>query len=257
VDVIMPEVVHAAGDRAAAKTRSDAYSQRKAQLERLRASGLVKVSDLAEVETRLAEANADQQAARAVLRGASLGTDEAVRLADNNGVTTLRSPLRGIVVEIRAALGEVRDASGPPLARIAGEAAGRIEARLSHPLRSGATFQFVDASGDTHQAELVSEAPVVDPRDGTTRAWFTLRHTTPLAGGASGSLRAVVVPNTALSQRDGRLHLVRRSAAGALEPVAVQLLVRSGADSLVRGALGAGDWILTKASLAAPTPAGR
>ena len=65
VEVVMPEVSTAAGAYAAASTRVDAYGRRKAQLEALKADGLVRLADVLEAETKLAEAKADQQSAAA------------------------------------------------------------------------------------------------------------------------------------------------------------------------------------------------
>ena len=67
VEVVMPEVSAAAGAYAAASTRVNAYRRRKAQLDALKADGLVRLVDVLEAETKLAEALADQQSAAATL----------------------------------------------------------------------------------------------------------------------------------------------------------------------------------------------
>ena len=268
LDVVMPDVLRAAGAYVAASTRLSAYGKRKAQLDSLRGEGLVRLADLAEVEGRLAEAMADQQAALGLLRGADLTGADAARLLTGPGTLTLRSPIAGVVTEVRATLGETHENSDLPLAHIAGEGELRVEARLSGPLPPGARLEFASATGLRCALTLLGVAPVVDPRDGSTLAWLApagragaalppLRAEAPAADppqgagcpealppGLSGRLRisleradgVVVVPVRALWLRGQVTAVLRRAAAGgsATRRVPVQVLATAGDLALVR-----------------------
>jgi membrane fusion protein, heavy metal efflux system len=260
VEVVMPQVVSAAGAYAAARTRVEAYGRRKAQLDSLRAEGLARSAELSEVETRVAEARADQQTALATLRSAGIGVDEAARTLDGNGALALPSPVNGTVIEVQAAVGESRDGGGRPFARIAGESRPRIEARLSHRLPRDARFEFVVAAGGRHPVTLVSQAPLVDPSDGTTLSWFEPAPEVRLPGGVVGRLRitlpadtlAVVVPASAIDREAGReAGRAGGRAAGRTQVIVrhgdlgrrvdVEVLAASGADAVVLGDLGLSD----------------
>jgi multidrug efflux pump subunit AcrA (membrane-fusion protein) len=248
VEVVMPQLVTAAGAFGSARTRVDAYTKRRAQLEALRAEGLARVAEISEVETRLAEARADQQSALATLRAAGISPEEASRILANGGTTMLRSPVDGTVTELQAVIGETRDAGGKPVARIVGAGAPRIAARVSHGLPPGARFELILAGRTPTPLRLVSQAPVVDPRDGTTPSWFEPTAEALLPGGASGRLRillpeaasVVVVPATAAVTERGQLFVVVKSGDGSRR-VPVRVLASSGADALVEGALKTGD----------------
>jgi cobalt-zinc-cadmium efflux system membrane fusion protein len=256
-EVVMPEVVQAAGAYAAASTRIEAYARRKQQLESLRAEGMVKLSDLLEAETKLAEARADQQAALATLRAAELNGGDAVKLLQGNGQVALRSPIAGVVSEVHASLGETREPSAEPLARIAAEGETRIEARLVHGPPDGARFELRLPDGTRMAVKLLGRAPVVDSRDGTTPAWLAPEDARRLPAGLAGRLAvlvddaAVAVPARAVALEDGKPHVIR-NRNGVPEKVGVEVLATSGADALVRGGLAAGDEVAADASLALP-----
>lgn len=268
IDVVMPELLRAAGAYLAAGTRLAAYGKRRAQLQSLRGEGLVRLSDLAEVETQTAEAQADQQAALGTLRGADLGGADAARLLQGGGTLTLRAPIPGIVTHVRATLGETHENTDLPLCTIAGEGGVQIEARLGRSLPADAQVSFVSATGLTVPLRPLSSAPVVDPRDGTTLAWFAPaedRRTAGLPGGLQGRLRAVLsggaqpgdggaavpvaIPARALLP-DARGAAVLRRRGGQAAQVAVEVLSTSGADALVRGDLLPGDEVAADAGLA-------
>lgn len=256
VEVVMPQLSGSAGLYAAASTRLEAYGERKKQLEALRAEGLARVADISEAAVRLAEARADQQSALAVLRSAGVSPAEVARILESGGAVTLRSPVKGVVTEVAAVLGETRESAGKPLARIVGDSPARIEARLSHRLPDGARFEFVSQAGERLAVALVAQAALVDPRDGTAPSWFEPLKARLLPGGLSGRLRivlaedsgAVVVPSRAIGVSDGKNHvLVRRGSREERIPVSV--LASSGADALVQSsALKVGDVVAAEAA---------
>ena len=149
-----------------------AYERQRTQLRALREQGMVRLAELAEAETRLAEARADQQAAAAVLRVAGLEPKDAGAIA-STGIVALKSPIAGTVVELQASLGEVAGGDGPPLVRIAAaDGAERIEARLARTPPEDARFEYAPPQGPPVPVTLVGRAPQVDARDATLSAWF-------------------------------------------------------------------------------------
>ncbi|WP_197040936.1 efflux RND transporter periplasmic adaptor subunit [Chondromyces apiculatus] len=252
VDVLMPELIGASGAYAAAGTRLAAHRRRKAQLDGLRADGLVKLSEMAEVEAQIADAEADQQIAAATLRSAGMGPGEAGRVLGSGGGVTLRSPVAGVVTEVRAALGEMRDPAGEPLARVVGGGAARVEARLPSRPPEGARYDLVIGAAAPTLLRKVAEAPAVDGRDGTLRIWLEAEGTFSAPHGALGKVRvrvdpgsgAVVVPTAALAMQGGGAVVVARKTG---QPLQVEVLATAGADALVRGALAAGDEVAAEA----------
>lgn len=251
VEVVMPQLVAAAGAYLSSGTRMEAYARRKAQLESLRAEGLARTADLSDAETRLAEARADHQAAQATLQAAGVVAADAGRVVERNGTIALRSPIAGIIVEVNAALGETRDAAGAPLVRVAGDSVPRIEARVSHAIPTHARYELLFGSGQRVPVRFVSQAPQIDPRDGTRRCWFEADPATPLAGGLTGRLRVLpaadanvlVAPATAV--RGGA---VIKREGDHFRRVEVTVLASSGADALIDGPLAAGDEVAADAA---------
>jgi len=246
-EIVMPSVVAAVGEQASARTKIDAYLRRMAQLNALKAEGLVRSIEIADVEMRLAEARADEQRAGAVLRSAGVSASEGRRLAGGRGAVPLRSPIDGTVTEVSAALGETRDGAGGPLARIAGTANARIEARAVQTLPLDARFELVTAEGDKIPLRLVGESPAADPRDGTTAIWFEPNPPRPLRAGVTGKLRVTVpkrdgltvAPRSAIGESGAGTYVRARKPTGPAT-VTVKVLLSSGADALIESALPAG-----------------
>lgn len=243
VEVLMPEVVRAAGDFEAASLRREAYERRTEQLKALREQGMARVFELAEAEANLAEARAAQRSAQALLRVAGLEGSAAAGVAQR-GTVPLRSPVDGIITAVDAVLGEMRESGSAPLVRIAGEGPARLEARLSHALPEEASFEFSAPGLGAVPVKLVGRAPAVDVRDGTTAAWFEPEPARTLPAGLQGTVRVkadglpevTVVPARALVLEGGEVAvLVREGEGHRRQPVRV--VVQSGADALVRGPL--------------------
>jgi len=253
-DVAMVELVRAAAAYSAAGTRLAAFRRRKAQLDQLRADGLARLADLADVEAQIASAQADQQTAMGTLRAAGAGGGDVGSILASGGAITLKSPVAGVVVEVNAALGEGRDVGSEPIARIAGRGPVRIEARLAHAAPEGARFEVVPQRGAAFAVKLVATSPVVDGADGTVRTWFEPTSEVTLSHGAACRLRvlvdaasgAVAVPAKAVGLQGGKALVVTRKAGG---PVEVVVLASSGADALVKGPIAAGDEVAAEASL--------
>jgi membrane fusion protein, heavy metal efflux system len=243
VEVLMPEVVRAAGHHQAATLRREAYERRTAQLRALQEQGMARVFELAEAEAQLAEARAEQQATAALLRVAGLEASAAAGVAQR-GAVPLRSPVDGVVTEVEAVLGEMRESGGPPLVRVVGEGPARIEARLSRALPEDTTFVFSAPGVEALPVRRVGHAPAVDVRDGTTLVWFEPEEERALPAGLQGTVRVradalpevVVVPARALVLEGGEAAVLVRTPEGhRRQPVRV--VVTSGADALVRGPL--------------------
>jgi membrane fusion protein, heavy metal efflux system len=246
-EIMMPTVVAAAGENAAARTRLEAYTGRMQQLRALKAEGLVRSVEIADAEMRLAEARADEERTGAILRSAGVAPGQGRQLAESGGAVAIKSPIDGVVTEVSAALGETRDSAGAPLVRVAGTAPARIEARASQRLPEKATFEFVTAAGERVPVRLISEAPVVDARDGTAASWFQPDPARVLPGGLTGKLRIIppkrpgltIAPKSAVG-KNAQTTFVRARRQDRADDVAVTVVMSSGADALIESPLPAG-----------------
>lgn len=261
VEVVMPEVSTAAGAYAAASTRVDAYGRRKAQLDALKADGLVRLVDVLEAETKLAEARADQQSATATLRIAQIEPIEAAGIVSGSKPVALRSPIAGMVTAVGVAVGDSREPTGEPVVRVAGEGDSRVEARFARPVDTeNAAFELVTSSGGHHPLKFVARAPVMDPRDGTISVWLVPEMGTRLQPGLTGRVvvtlpgatHAAVVPARAVALVAGRAFVVARRN-GKPERVPVEVIASSGAEALVKGIV-AGEEVAADAGLVEVPP---
>lgn len=258
--VVMPELVSAAGAWLAAGERLQAWASRRAQLESVRAQGLVRLADVVEADVQLAEARAAQRLAQATLRAAGANEREAEKVVADGGATTLRAPIAGVVIAVAGAIGETREPTAEPLVRLVGEAPPRLEARFAQGLVSGATYSFVTQSGARFELVLAGVAPDVDAQDGATRAWFRLSHSAVLPAGTAGRVEvhpgdaanAAVVPARGVRLDSGRA-FVTVLREGKATSVGVEVLSSSGTDALVRtidGATLVDDEVAAEAQLA-------
>ncbi|MCK6547014.1 efflux RND transporter periplasmic adaptor subunit [Myxococcota bacterium] len=255
VDVIIPELQHAAAVVTSADTRLAAYAERSRELSALKAEGLVRSESLFELEARRADVAAERAIALAALTSAGLDEVAAKDLVAR-GTVTLKSPTSGVVASLTATPGEVRDAAGAPFARILGEGVGRVEARFVAPLPPARAVVFVTTSGELVELAPKPVATTVDPDDGSRTAWFDLKAPRPLPGGLAGRLRVeaegarlVEVPAEAIQRRDGKIFVERKTATGT-EEVEVSIATESGASAIVESSLVEGDRVLA-------LPAGR
>jgi membrane fusion protein, heavy metal efflux system len=262
VEVVMPEVSAAAGAYAAASTRMDAYGRRKAQLEALKADGLVRLVDVLEAETKLAEALADQQSAAATLRTAQVEPGEASGIVSGRKPVSLRSPISGTVTAVGVAVGDSREPTGDPVVRVAGEGDSRVEARFARPVDAEhGAFEFITSGGSRYRLSFVARAPVTDPRDGTTSVWLVPEKGERLQPGLTGRVvvtlpgdgQVAVVPAHAAGLSGGKAFVVVRRN-GNTERVPVEVIASSGAEALVRGIV-PGVEVAADASLADLGPA--
>src|SRR5690606_36387726 len=166
VDVLAPEVFVAAAAYVGSKRRLELHAERAEELERLRAEGLVEKSRVFEHRMLAAELQARRDEARAVLRAAGVNPQTADALA-RGGALTLRAPVGGIVVELDAQPGEIREAAAGPLARTRGEGSARVEVRTPGACPAG--DRAVPGLTDGRESPLRGEpvAVVIDPVAGT------------------------------------------------------------------------------------------
>lgn len=239
IDVLMPEAVQAAGALSAAAIKVDAWEKRQAQLLALKAEGLARATELAEVESQLATARADAQAARATLRAAGLGDKQSEALLKGDGTVSLRAPIAGVVTEVDARMGEVRDPTAKPLVELAGVSEGLVEARMLTEIVSGVPAEFIAPDGALTPLDLVSLSPRVETQDGARLAWFKARSGT-LVTGTAGRVRLHPlegwreVPAQAVREGgQGAVVFVRKGEDAVQTPV--KLIERSGAEAIVEG----------------------
>jgi multidrug efflux pump subunit AcrA (membrane-fusion protein) len=240
VDVVIPELVGAAGAWLAAGERLQAWQARRAQLESVRGQGLIKLSDIVEADTQVSEAKAAQRLAQASLRAGGASEADAAKLIEDGGALQLKAPIAGTVVAVTGAIGEVREPTADPVVRIVADAAGQVEARFARaPLRQ-ASYDFV--IGDVRRAlTLVGAAPDVDASDGSTRAWFQLTPGPALPPGMAGHVEghlvekddAFVVPAPGVRITGENAFITVREGKD-VRSVPVDVLATSGTDALVR-----------------------
>lgn len=248
-EVSMPDVVLAAARIRGLSSRRVMRRGRREELAGLEREGLVERARVFDEETALASLDAEHTEALATLRAASVSaSDVATVLA--TGRVTLRSPIAGIVRDVRCALGDVREPAGGPLAEIVGATPARIEARFprgdrAHMIPEGSVVTFVALDDSTTALDARPDAVLVDPLDGTTVVWLHPMAGDALPPGLAGRVSidtpvsdAVEVPSRAVAITDGRTVLVRW-VADREETVEVTVLTSSERASIVRATNGA------------------
>lgn len=251
VDVLAPEVLRAAATYAGSADRLTFHRERAAELEQLRAEGLVDKARVFEQHMIAAELEANKNEALATLRGAGVDAAAARSLA-KRGVLTLRAPVAGVVVELNAIPGEMVEVGGPPLARISGEGPIRVEVRTTSVWPGGTTVVLQLADGEVIPLEPEPLASVIDPDAGTRIYWFSPVEQRALPNGLRGTVRLAAaagvweVPAGAILQM-GQSSFVVRRRSGGVERVQVEIVSSSGASALVRGPLQADDRIAADA----------
>jgi multidrug efflux pump subunit AcrA (membrane-fusion protein) len=267
-EVVAPEVVEAQARLGASRRQISLQRDRSGHLSDLEQRKLVGRREVFEVDARLAELDAERRVAAAKL--AAAGIERGPTGADLAGDRLrLRAPIAGIVVEVDAVLGEVRDPTDGPLLRLASEQAARIEVRAQSTLPRASTLRFVSADGRELKLQVEPVASVIDPVDGSARIWFDPASPTPLPEGLRGHVEAgeaiegaLQVPQRALRWQAGAFVVYRRRATDATdEPTAVtvDVITRSGSSAIVTaraaGELVRGDDVAADARAYAPRSA--
>lgn len=259
LEVAAPELADAAATWARASDQARAHEARAAELQGLRAEGLVPSAQVFEVRARAAELGRERDRAGALLRSAGVEPTEARSLV-RTGTLTLRAPVDGVVASLVARVGEIHEPGGEPLARIVGRAAARVEVRTSGPWPAARAVHLVTFDGQRVELSASPVATVVDQADGTRIAWFTPAGDDPLPDGLGGTVfldpgeGTWEVPLGAVAQSTGQAEVVRRRGGSATR-VPVEVLASAGASALVRGDLAEGDAVAAEPiEPDAPTP---
>ena len=245
VDVAAPELLDAAAVYLGAGRRARTHADRADELDALRGEGLVSRAQVFEQRSIANDLAAERDRAGAMLRAAGLEPRDSAALL-RSGTLTLRAPVAGVVVELPARTGEIREAGAGPLARIFGEAAARVEVRTSEAWPAASSLAFEASDGRTIALTPAPIATVIDPHDGTRVSWYAPTEPILLPDGLSGTARMAAaddvweVPVGAVAQRTGESELLRRRGSSQ-ETVSVDVLGTSGASALVRGPLAEGD----------------
>lgn len=241
VDVVMPELLEAAGEASAATLLMAAFEKRRAQLAKLDKEGLVRLEDMVAVESSLVEAKARLESARATLRAAGLSVSDARALLEGDGALSLRSPIDGVVVEVNARPGEMRAPDSGPLAQVAGEGEVRVEARFSSPPPAKSLFAFVGPDGVSLPLLPQALSPQASAADATRMGWFAFQSEVPPPAGVTGrvvvrlqdSESVVALPSGAVTLLDGRpVVFVRQGESPRLR--AVEVIASTGNTVLVK-----------------------
>lgn len=241
VDVVMPELIRAAGLLRSAQIRLEMLEQQRARLEPLLAAQLALASDLVAVRSELALARAQREDARSTLRAAGQPDESAAALLRGNGAVSLRAPIAATVVAVSVQLGQLREPASGALVELAASAPlPQIEARFATLPAAGAEFEWVEP-GRSLPLELQGVAPRAGALDGSKLAWLRTREgSVHLEPGALGRVRVlappewVVVPTRALVSYDGTFHVAVQTPEGQLK-VPVTIVQRSASEVIVTG----------------------
>lgn len=255
VDVVMPELLKAAGALRAAELRLDSWHTRRAIIAPLVAKQLALVAELSDIDANIASVRGELESARAVLRAAGEPDKRVHSLLDGPGTVSLRAPFTGVVVAVTAKVGEVRDpAAGPLLELVSEDADTRIEARFLATPPEGVRFIWTDGVR-TLPLTLERLSPHADDRDGSRAGWLRVEQAgARLVAGSLGRVKIVAaegwmaVPASALRERDGATTVEQLTSAGS-RAVSVQVVQRSGNEAIVTG-LARGAKIASDASAA-------
>lgn len=245
LEVAAPELADAAAIWARASDQARAHEARAAELDGLRAEGLVPTANVFEVRARAAELGRERDRAAALLRSAGVDPSAARGLV-RTGTLTLRAPVGGVVASLDARVGEIHEPGGDPLARIVGRGAARVEVRTSGPWPAGRAVHLSTFDGQRVELAASPIATVVDEADGTRIAWFSTEGDEPLPDGLGGTVHLAPaegtweVPLGAVAQSTDGSEVVRRRGAEVAR-VPVEVLASAGASALVRGDLIEGD----------------
>lgn len=194
IEAAMPEVSEAIGLYRAALARLELAERRHAQIAPLQKEGLLKASELYELEQSIHELRATRARTRAVWQAAGLEEKELASI-ERAGLIPLRAPVDGVVVRLHAELGHMAEPGGAALAEVQGEAAGRIEANLSALPPEGVMLSFQAIDGRTLALSAKPAESILDPSSGRFTVWYRPADPAPLPPGLLGKLR--VQPGTA------------------------------------------------------------
>lgn len=237
-----PDLLRAQAERAAVAKRLPALQRYQRELGQLQRDGMVLLRELRDVETRLADAQADQLRADAALLAS--GLDAAARSrAATTGEIELRAPISGVVVEVKAQRGALWSGDKGALVELAAARPPRLVARVLAPWPSGATLQFRTLQGLALPLDPSPVSLAVDADDGAQRVWLQpLGDAPPMLAGTIGTLEVTglpgdtsVVPLRALVRDSGRLAKALLMQAGKPTTIEVEVLAVQGAMAVVRG----------------------
>lgn len=251
VDVLAPQVLAAAATYVGASKRLAFHRARAEELDALREEGLVDKARVFEQRMQAIELDAAREEALATLRGAGVDPTQAEALT-RRGSIALRAPVAGVVTELDARPGEMREPGSGPLARIRGTGAARVEVRTPSPWMGGASATLELSGGERVALRPEPIASAVEPEAGTHVHWLVPTAPLALADGLRGVVRIGAragtwqVPAGAVLQGPGKPAVWRRRA-GAVERVDVDVVAGSGANALVTGPLQENDEVAAEA----------
>jgi multidrug efflux pump subunit AcrA (membrane-fusion protein) len=256
-EVLAPQVLAAAATYVGASKRLAFHKARAEELEALREEGLVDKARVFEQRMQAIELDAAREEALATLRGAGVDPAQAEALT-RRGSIALRAPVAGVVTELDARPGEMREPGSGPLARIRGAGPARVEVRTPSPWMGGASVTLELSGGERIALRPEPIASAVEPEAGTHVHWLVPTETRALTDGLRGVVRIGARPGTwqvpagAVLSGPGKPALWRRRA-GAVERVEVDVVASSGANALVTGPLEANDEVAAEALRFRPT----
>lgn len=253
-EVEAPDVLRALGTRDAAAARATPLRAWRDELAAQRDAGLVRSSELRDVQARLGEAEAERIRAESDVRASGFAPAD-LRALSRGGRTVLRAPLDGVVQRVAMIPGRVVDPGGPALAVIVAPRPVRVEVRLHDAWPAGAALRFEPAHGAPVDLDPTPLSETVDPETGARLLWLRPQGESSMLAGTLGRVvlrgapgDAVTVPARALRRRDGAALIFVRE--GELSrPRRVTVLTVRATDAVVTG-VAAGAEVLAEAPAA-------
>lgn len=253
-EVEAPDVLRALGTRDAAAARMAPLRAWRDELVAQRDAGLVRSSELRDVQARLGEAEAERIRAESDVRASGFAPADLRALA-RGGHTLLRAPIEGVVQRVEMIPGRVVDPGGGALAVIVAPRPVRVEVRLHDAWPAGAALRFEPAHGTPVDLDPTPLAETVDPETGARLLWLRPRGETSMLAGILGRVvlrgapgDAVTVPARALRRRDGAASLFVREGDNP-RARRVSVLAVNAAEAVVTG-VAAGAEVLAEAPAA-------
>lgn len=259
-ELAVPELSSAVAQLDSANAQLVLLNQRAEALQGLLKDGLARQAEVFEVQTQVAELQAQRGLAMAKVRSAGLSGADRRRLV-RQGRLALKSPVQGVVTDVHLHLGQTVNPDGQALVQVQGRGSARVEVQLPAPLPPGAEVRFVSYDGQSHALADAAVSSALDPETGTLRSWLSLkearlpsglRGTVVVRGGSQSWFE---VPAQAVVPHEGQTSVfARRSEQRHWVPVSVQL--KSGSTAVVQGELQKGDEVLAdgRVAPAASTP---
>ncbi len=220
LEAAMPDVSEAVALHRSAGAQLELAEKRHNQIAPLQKEGLLRASELYDLEQSIHELRAQRARSRAIWQAVGLSESELLAV-ERAGLIPLRAPVDGVVVRMEAELGHMAEPGGTPLAEVQGEALGRIEANLGFLPPPGSLIQFDGIDGRSLALSSTPAQSLLDPASGRLTVWFKPQNEVLVPTGLLGKLRIrpgsadlLEAPSNAVDRDEAGTHVMVDAAEG-------------------------------------------